>query len=104
VAETPYHATGTVPCSVGPNPKGSVKCSFGVIRSAPGQAEVHLASPGYDVRLHKDRLRVLRFAGDMVTSHDPKDRVRFEKQGDDWSIGVNEFYFYVIPEAVISGG
>ena len=114
VAETPYHATGMVPCRasssrhrqwpIGTDPKGSVKCSFGVIRSAPGQAEVHLASPGYDVTLHKDRLRVLRFAGDTVTSPDPKDKVTFEKQGDNWSIGVNDFYFYVIPEAVISGG
>jgi hypothetical protein len=30
--------------------------------------------------------------------------VTFEKQGDDWSIGVNDFYFYVIPEALIRGG
>ena len=104
VAEMPYHATGMVPCSVGTDPKGSAKCSFGIIRSAPGQAEVNLASPGYDVTLHKDRLRVLRFAGDTVTSPEPKDKVTFEKQGDSWSIRVNHFYFYVIPEAVISGG
>ena len=104
VAGTPYHATGMVPCSVGTDPKGSVKCSFGVIRSAPGQAEVHLASPGFDVTLHKDQLRILRFAGETVTSPDPKDEVTFEKQGDDWSIGVNDFYYYVIPEAVIDGG
>jgi hypothetical protein len=104
VAGTPYHATGMVPCSVGTDPKGSVKCSFGVIRSAPGQAEVHLASPGFDVTLHKDQLRILRIAGETVTSPDPKDEVTFEKQGDDWSIGVNDFYYYVIPEAVIDGG
>ena len=36
MAVTPYHATGTVPGSVGTDPKGSVKCSFGVIRSSPG--------------------------------------------------------------------
>ncbi|MEE4262476.1 MAG: hypothetical protein V2I56_07265 [Desulfobacteraceae bacterium] len=104
VAGTPYHATGTVPCSVGTDPKGSAKCSFGVIRSTPGHAEVHLASPGYDVTLHKDRLRVLNFAGATVTSPDPKDRVTFKKQGDDWLIGVNDFYYYIIPEAVIDGG
>jgi hypothetical protein len=40
VAGTPYHATGTVPCSVGTDPKGSAQCSFGVIRSAPGKAEI----------------------------------------------------------------
>jgi hypothetical protein len=104
VAGTPYHATGTVPCSVGTDPKGSAQCSFGVIRSAAGQAEVYLASPGYDVALHKDKLRVLKFAGSNVTSKDPKEKVTFEKQSDDWSINVNNFYFYVIPEAVINGG
>lgn len=104
VTGTSYHATGMVPCSVGTDPEGSAKCSFGVIRSAPGQAEVHLASPGYDVTLHKDKLRVLKFAGGKVTSGNPKEKVTFEKQGDNWSIGVNDFYYYVIPEAVINGG
>jgi len=104
VAGTPYHATGNVPCSVGTDPKGSAQCSFGVIRSAPGHADVYLASPGYDVTLHKDKLRVLKFAGDTVTSTDPKETVTFEKQADNWSIGVNDFYYYVIPEAVINGG
>jgi hypothetical protein len=104
VAGTPYHATGMVPCSVGTDPKRSAQCSFGVIRSSPGHADVYLASPGYDVTLHKDKLRVLKFAGDIVTSSDPKEKVSFEKQGDDWSISVDGFYFYVIPEAVIIGG
>jgi hypothetical protein len=104
VAGTPYHATGMVPCSVGPDPKGSAQCSFGVIRSTLGNAEVYLASPGFDVTLHKDQLRVIKFAGDKVTSPDPKDKVTSEKQDDNWLIGVNDFYFYVIPEAVISGG
>lgn len=104
VTGTPYHATGTVPCSVGTDPKGSAQCSFGVIRSSPGHAEVYLASPGFDVTLHKDKLRVLKFAGDTVTSPDPKDKVASEKQGDNWLIRVSDFYFYAIPEAVISGG
>jgi hypothetical protein len=104
VAGTPYHATGNVPCSVGTDPKGSAQCSFGVIRSAPGQAEVYLASPGYDVTLHKDKLRVLKFTGNKVTSNDPKEKVTFEKQNDEWSINVNYFYYYVIPDAVINGG
>lgn len=104
VAGTPYHATGMVPCSIGPDPKASVQCSFGVIRSALGHAEVHLASPGFDVTLHKDDLRILKFADGAVTSPDPEAKVTSEKQGDSWSIGVDDFYFYVIPEAVISGG
>jgi hypothetical protein len=93
-----------VPCSVGPDPKGSAQCSIGVIRNAFGNADVYLASPGYDVKLHKDKLRVLKFAGDNVTSPDAKDKVTFEKQDDNWSIGINDFYYYVIPEALIIGG
>jgi len=104
VPGTPYHATGKVPCSIGPDPKGSAQCSFGVIRGAPGNAEVHLANPGYDVTLHKNQLRVLRFASGKVTSPDPKARLTTEKKGDEWSIGIDDFYFYVIPEEVIVGG
>jgi hypothetical protein len=49
------------------------------MRGGPGRAEVYLASPGFDVTLHKDQVRVLKFAGDTVTSPDPKDRVTSEK-------------------------
>jgi hypothetical protein len=104
VAGTTYHATGRVPCSVGPDPKGSAQCSFGVIRGGAGQADVHLASPGFDVTLHKDQLRVLRFAGDKVTSANAKEKVTAVKRGDEWTIAVNDFYYYTIPEAVIVGG
>jgi len=105
VAGTPYHATGSVRCSVGTDPKGSALCSFGVIRGAvTGSAEVHLAEPGYDVTLHKDNLRVLEFAGDKVTSGAPDEKVQAEKHGDTWSVVVDDFRFYEIPEAVIVGG
>ncbi len=104
VAGTPYHATGTVPCSVGPDPRGSARCSFGVIRGAAGRAEVHLASPGFDVKLHKDGLRVLTFADGTVTSSDPKEKVTVGKKGDTWSVAVNDFDYYEIPDAVIVGG
>jgi hypothetical protein len=54
--------------------------------------------------LHKDQLRILKFAGSTVTGSDPKEKVASMKQGDDWMIGVNDFYFYVIPDGVINGG
>ena len=105
VAGTQYHATGMVPCSVGPDPKGSAQCSFGVIRGATGNAEVHLAAVGYDVKLHPDKVEtVLVFAGETVIARDLKQKVTAKKVGDEWSIGVNDFLFYTIPEAVISGG
>jgi hypothetical protein len=104
VAGTPYHATGKVPCSVGTDPKGSSQCSFGVIRLGPDRADVYLASPGFDVALHKDQLRVLKFAGKTVTSTKADEKVTFEKKGDEWSIVVNDFQYYSIPDAVIVGG
>jgi hypothetical protein len=105
VAGTPYHATGTVPCSVGPDPKGSAQCSFGVIRGASGNAEVRLAPVGYDVVLHPDKVEtVLIFHGDSVKSAKASDKLTATKQGDEWSIGVNEFLFYSIPDVVIVGG
>jgi len=104
VAGTPYHATGKVPCSVGTDPKGSSQCSFGVIRLGPGRADVYLASPGFDVAIHKDQLRVLKFAGKTVTSTKADEKVTFEKKGDEWSITVNGFQYYSIPDAVIIGG
>jgi len=78
--------------------------SFGVIRGKAGSAEVHLASPGFNVMVHKNDLRVLRFAGDKVTSANNNEKVTAEKRGDDWLISVNDFYFYSIPEAVSLGG
>ena len=105
VAGTAYQATGTVPCSVGTDPKGSAQCSFGVIRGAPGNAEVHLAAVGFDVTLQPDQVEtVLVFAGDKVTSRYPNHKVTAEKTGDEWSIGVDGSHFYVIPEAVVNGG
>lgn len=104
VEGTPFHATGLVPCSVGSDPKGSTQCSFGVIRSIPGYAEIHLVDPGYDVTLHKSDVHVLKFAVDVVSTLDPGDKVIAVKEGDNWSISVNDVYFYIIPEAVISGG
>jgi hypothetical protein len=104
VAGTPYHATGKVPCSVGTDPKGSSQCSFGVIRLGPGRADVYLASPGFDVAIHKDQLRVLKFDGNKVTSAKADEKVTFEKKGDEWSITVNGFQYYSIPDAVIVGG
>ena len=104
VPGTTFHATGQVPCSVGTDPAGSAQCSFGVVRLGGGRADVHLANPGYDVKLHADQVRVLRFDGSAVTSADPALKVKAEKRGDQWSVTVNDFRHYVIPDAVIVGG
>jgi hypothetical protein len=97
VPGTPYHAMGPVPCSVGSPPKGSAQCEFGVIRGAPGNAEVHLTLPDGGTR-------VLIFKGAQVTSADPTVRLKASKSGYDWSVNINDIEFYEIPEAVINGG
>ncbi len=43
---------------------GAALARLGVVRCAMGNAEVHLASPGYDVTLHPDQVEnVLIFRG-----------------------------------------
>lgn len=96
VKGTPYHAAGTVPCSMGSAPQGSSQCDFGVIRGQPGSAVVHVTPPG-------GFKRVLTFAGGKVTA-DAGTKVKTSKSGDMWSVDVNEHEHYQIPEAVISGG
>lgn len=96
VKGTPYHATGQVPCSMGSAPQGSAQCDFGVIRGQPGKAELHVTPPG-------GFRRVLTFAGGKVTSASDA-KVKASKTGDLWTVDVNDYEHYRIPEAVISGG
>ena len=94
VKGTGYHATGPLPCRMG-NDK-PIQCEFGVIRGEPGNAEVHVTPPG-------GLTRVLTFMGANVTTN-PGEKVEAVKQGYDWSVKVNDYEHYTIPEAVISGG
>jgi hypothetical protein len=94
VKGTGYHATGPLPCRMG-NDK-PMQCEFGVVRGKPGNAEVHITPPG-------GLKRVLTFMGDKVTTT-PGQKVKAVKQGDEWSVEVNDYEHYTIPEAVITGG
>jgi len=96
VKDTPYHATGQVTCTMGDSSQDFVQCEFGVIRGTPGNAEVHLTPPG-------GFKRVLIFAGSKV-SGDSNAKVMAKKEGDTWSVDVNDYEHYRIPEAVITGG
>jgi hypothetical protein len=96
VKGTPFHATGQVPCSMGSAPQGSAQCDFGVIRGEPGNAKVHVTPPG-------GFERVLTFVAGKVTA-DSGTTVKVTKNGDVWSVDVNDYEHYRIPEAVISGG
>lgn len=94
VKGTHYHATGPLPCRMG-NDK-PIQCEFGVIRGKPGNAEVHITPPG-------GLKRVLTFMGDKVTTSSGE-KLKASKQGDVWSVEVNDYEHYTIIEAVISGG
>jgi len=96
VKGTPYHATGQVPCSMGGAAEGSMQCDFGVIRGKPGNAELHVTPPG-------GLRRILTFIGGSVRS-DADSKVKASKNGDIWSIEVNDYEHYRIPEAVVAGG
>lgn len=96
VKGTPFHATGKVPCSMGTAAPGSAQCDFGVIRGKPGEAEFHVTPPG-------GLKRVLRFAGGKVTA-EGANSLRHAKNGDEWTVDVNDYEHYRIPEAAISGG
>ncbi len=80
---------------MGNAPMGSTPCEFGVIRGTPGNAEVHIKPAG-------GLERVLSFRGNIVTSG--KEKVKASKSGDLWTIEVNDYEHYEVPEAVISGG
>ena len=73
-----------------------VQCEFGVIRGARGNAEVHITPPG-------GLKRILIFIGDKVTTN-PGETIKEEKHGYDWSVEINDYEHYTIPEAVIVGG
>lgn len=94
VENTPYHATGPLPCTMG-NDK-PVQCEFGVIRGTLGNAEVHITPPG-------GLKRVLIFMDDKVSTN-PGEKIQAVKQGYDWFIEVNDYEHYTIPEAVVLGG
>ena len=76
--------------------KGSAQCDYGVVRGKPGNAEVHVTPPG-------GFKRVLTFAVGKVTA-DSGASVKATKSGDLWSVDVNDYEHYRIPDAVVSGG
>jgi hypothetical protein len=95
VPGTRYHATGPLPCAMGSAPMGSTSCEFGVVRGAPGNADVHIKPAG-------GLERVLSFRGNTVTSG--SDKVKASKSGDLWTIEVNDYEHYQVSDSVISGG
>lgn len=91
-----YDATGSVRCSFG-NTKHGSECDFGVLRGDSGSAVVYVKGP-------KGKERILNFNNGDVTTPERGARLTWGKQGDDWYIGINNYEYYIIPDAVILGG
>lgn len=92
-----YDATTLLPCSLGV-PSHDDSCPAGIHRGMPGSgsATIHVTAPD-------DSERVLEFADGGVTT--PGDgELTWGKQGDEWYIGIDNWEFYVVPEAAVYGG
>lgn len=96
VAGTPYHATGKVPAALGTAKKGSVQADFGVIRDGNGGAELHLKIPG-------GLQQKINFNRGEWTCQDCQN-IKYTKNGDEWTVTLNDYERYYIPDAVITGG
>ncbi len=99
VAGTPYHATGSIPCSMASGqPTGS--CPFGVVREDNSTGRVTVTKPD-------GRTRTIFFEKGKATGYDMSqaDRGKFsaKKKGDLSIISIGQER-YEIPDAVIFGG
>lgn len=98
VPGTSFHATGKVSCALGKD--APQMCDFGVARNGPGHAKLQITTP-------TGLKRTLTFSGNQVTADSNASRpatVKSNKQGDDWTVEVNDYETFRIPEAVINGG
>jgi hypothetical protein len=96
VAGTPYHATGKVPAATGNAKKGSAMADFGVIRNSDGSAELHLKIPG-------GLQQKIKFERGEWTCQNCNG-IKYTRQGDEWTVTLNDYERYYIPDAVITGG
>lgn len=97
---TEYDASGMVHCSYN-GPSFDQQCDFRVIRNRQaGAADIWIENiAGGD----SNPYRVLYFANDQFTTRDNA-RLTWQRQGDEWMVGVAGREFYRIPDAVIVGG
>ncbi len=96
VAGTPYHATGKVPAAFGTAKKGSVQADFGVIRNSDGSAELHLKIPNG----LQQKIKFERGEWSCVSCNG----IKYSRNADEWTVTINDYERYYIPDAVITGG
>lgn len=87
-------ATAHLKCSLH-KPTHNKQCQATVKRGRHGTATVQVTNPaGVE--------RTLHFKGGDVTT--AKGELDWDKQGDNWYIGIDDREFYIVPEAFVLGG
>lgn len=87
-------ATAHLKCSMH-KPTHNKQCQAAVKRGRHGSATVQVTNPaGVE--------RTLHFKGGDVTT--AKGELDWDKQGDNWYIGIDNREFYIVPEAFVLGG
>lgn len=95
IKHSPFRATGSLPCRMGPDENRSTQCPFGVIRGKPGNAIVYITKP-------EGKKRILTFMDDNVTV-EGNITLRSRKIDDMWYIDVNGKEHYLLPDLIITG-
>jgi hypothetical protein len=95
-----YDASGHVKCSTGSG-KLDQWCAFRVVRDLPRQAaDVWIAKPGSG---SGTTWRFLHHEAKGFTTDD-ETRLTWQRQDDNWSVGIDGSEFYFIPDALLFGG
>lgn len=102
-APTRYDASGEVRCAT-QSLTLDQQCAYRVVRGDEGSAEIWLAPVMQDSDdPEAGGQRVLRFADDVFSSGDGVP-ITWERQDDNWLVGVAGATFYLLPDALIQGG
>jgi hypothetical protein len=95
-----YDASGHVKCSAGSG-KLDQQCAFRVVRYLAKQsADVWIAKPASGT---EPGWRFLHHEARVFTTDD-ETKVTWQREDDNWSVGVDGKEFYFIPDALIFGG
>lgn len=96
---TEYDASGKVPCAT-QRLSLDQQCGFRVIRGRGGSADIWIENIARD---DSNPYQVLYFANDQFSNR-ANSRLTWEREGDEWVVGVEGGEFYRIPDALIYGG
>lgn len=92
-----YTSTGKVECTrTGTNEHFT--CDYGIVKTAPDQAEMHILSPTGHIRKFKYS------AGTIGFPEESEATLEAVKTGETWTVTLNKRETYTIPNSVFIGG